>query len=216
VLADQPAWSPSGDRTVYNWASSLWIGSVAAWEVNSVVGNYGRKPAWSPDAARIAYGDERGGISIVALSGGAPILLTTGPDTRPAWSPDGRWIVFSSRRSGARNLWIVAAAGGEPRALTADAVKDDDPSWSPDGRFIAFASDRSGNDDIWVVRVESGALSQVTTDPAADGDPAWSPDGTQIAFTSMRSGYSNIWIASDLRTIAVEPATWSRLKQIYR
>jgi Tol biopolymer transport system component len=46
--------------------------------------------------------------------------------------------------------------------------------------------------------------------------PAWSPDGEQIASVSTRSGYPNIWIASDLRTIAVESTTWSRVKRLFR
>lgn len=138
------------------------------------------------------------------------------PGSMPAWSPDGEWIAFAADGPEGRDIWIVPAAGGKPRAVTGDAARDGDPSWSPDGRFLVFVSDRSGNEDLWVVRLENGALAQLTDDPADDWAPDWSADGKHITFVSARSGRGEIWIASDLRTLAAEPSSWGRVKQLFR
>jgi Tol biopolymer transport system component len=208
-----PAWSPAGDRIACAIGAVIGTYPAAGGPPSYPNANLtnARDPAWSPDGRRFAFrqGD---GIYTMPVGGGAAVRLTTGFDSDPAWSPDGRWVAFESLRSGNRDIWLVPSAGGEVVQLTHAPGSDAYPAWSPDGRLIAFASDRAGNDDIWVVRVANGAASQVTTDPASDHSPGWSPDGTRIAFASDRSGALNIWIASDLRTVAVEPATWSRIK----
>ncbi|HTT58408.1 MAG TPA: DPP IV N-terminal domain-containing protein, partial [Opitutaceae bacterium] len=62
-----------------------------------------------------------------------------GPLERPLWlrypaiSPDGTQIAFSFEG----NLFVVPAAGGTARALTANGHHNFMPVWSPDGKFIA-------------------------------------------------------------------------------
>jgi Tol biopolymer transport system component len=212
-LNSEPSWSPAGDRIVFTAESArLWLGDVAQSVLTPLV-NDGTDPAWSPDGAWIAY-VAQGAIWIIPAAGGTPTPLTGGRS--PAWSRDGNWIAYSSPHNGTWDVWIVPSHGGDARRITDGAGNDFHPTWSPDGDLIAFASDRSGNLDLWAVRVSSGSVSQITNHPGADSDPAWSPDGSQIAFTSDRSGVANIWVASDLRTVSVEPTTWSGLKQMYR
>jgi dipeptidyl aminopeptidase/acylaminoacyl peptidase len=76
-------------------------------------------PSLSPVGRRIAFGtesqvsvDDKGGIFVMDADGGNLVRLTDGFD--PRWSPDGEWLLFS-RSNG--DLWIVAAAGGEPRLI---------------------------------------------------------------------------------------------------
>ncbi len=56
---------------------------------------------------------------------------------------DGKEILFCAFRSGNRDLWVVPAAGGAARQLTAHEERDSYPTWSPDGTRIAFDSRRS-------------------------------------------------------------------------
>jgi dipeptidyl aminopeptidase/acylaminoacyl peptidase len=61
-------------------------------------------------------------------------------DRHPRWSPDGTSILFESTRSGTGQLWLVDAAGGEPRQLTTVSTGAGTGIWSRDGKQIAFVS----------------------------------------------------------------------------
>lgn len=113
-----------------------------------------------------------------------------------AVSPDGARVVFvltSTDYEGDRyraNLWLVDAAGGEPRQLTAARSRDAAPRWSPDGTRLAFTSDRDGGKrELWVIPVGGGEASPVRRPDGSrlheDGDitePCWSPDGSRLAY----------------------------------
>jgi dipeptidyl aminopeptidase/acylaminoacyl peptidase len=141
---------------------------------------------------------------------GAPRKFTAGQseDKQPRWSPDGTQIAFLSDRAtrGTAQLYVIAADGGEARALTSAANKRavERFAWSPGGGHIAFVSadeptpedqrrerERDDGDvygERWPfarLRLISLATGEVTTLVAGDRhvtDLAWSPDGTQIAY----------------------------------
>jgi tricorn protease len=55
----------------------------------------------------------------VPRDGGAARQLTTGGhESDPVFSPDGNWIAFSANYDGNRDVYVIPAAGGEPRRLT--------------------------------------------------------------------------------------------------
>ncbi len=108
----------------------------------------------------------------------------------PAISPDGRWVVYNvtttdlaaSRRR--TDLWLVAAAGGEPRRLSADSLGGRSARWSPDSRQLAYVTTRGGTPQVWVYDLAGGAPRQLTSlSTGADG-PVWAPSGRLIAFVS--------------------------------
>jgi serine/threonine protein kinase len=166
-------------------------------------------PVFSPDGESIAFRSSRdgGGIFIMGRTGESVRRLTQ-RGFNPVWFPDGKQVVFATEGGGnvetrgdlPSELWIVAAAGGEPRLLfTGDAVQ---PRVSPHARRIAFwglpaAGDPkrfSGNTrDIWTIGVDGSNPVRVTEDAANDWNPVWSPDGRWLYFLSNRAGSMNLW-----------------------
>ncbi|MBU2689998.1 MAG: DPP IV N-terminal domain-containing protein [Candidatus Eisenbacteria bacterium] len=212
-----PSWSPTGERIAF------YSGRVSGYNGTNIVnvetrelGHITTDPpadsriAWSPDGTKIAYsGRDPGngsGIWVVSAEGGRATRITPDPSNTYgfvlAWSPDGEMIAYSSpgdEEDGDRDIWVIPAAGGQPRRIAYYVGDEVQPTWSPDGKWIAYTRVLGGNYDIWMIAVDGGQAVRLTTDPAQDVQPAWSPDGSRIAFSSNRSGNSNIW------TLQVDP-----------
>lgn len=82
---------------------------------------------------------------VAATDGRTPPHRLTSPppgkrDARPRWHPGGAFVLFESNRSGTSQLWLVPAAGGEPRQLTFLSTGASHGVWSPDGTHVAFVS----------------------------------------------------------------------------
>jgi hypothetical protein len=100
------------------------------------------------------------------------------------WSPDGQWIVFHARPEGQADLFVIPAAGGQPRRLTRHPADDCLPSYSHDGRWIYFQSMRSGQSQVWRMPAEGGEATQITI---SGGDmPIESLDGTGLYYLRWR------------------------------
>lgn len=117
-------------------------------------------PQLSPDGRHVAYvvtevlkeeNRTQADVWIIPAEGahstgsgqGEARLLAGSPkhDRSPRWSPDGKWIAFESNRDGDFQIWIVPAAGGEPRKLTSLSTGASQPVWAPTGDKIAFVSE---------------------------------------------------------------------------
>ena len=82
------------------------------------------------------------------------------------------------------SLWLVPAAGGEPKQLTTAPGANNHPRWSPDGKSIAFVSHRGGSDQVWLLPIDGGEPHQLTKLPIDVSGPIWSPKGDKIAFAA--------------------------------
>ena len=133
--------------------------------------------AWSPDGRRIAFTVKD------AKAEGADDDAAPRVYERMRYKTDEGYLSDQRRK----HVWIVDAAGSEPRRLTDGDWDDQHPAWSPDGREIAFVSNRSGDRerntvaDIHVASVTDGKLRRVTDEVGQYGNPSWSPDGATIA-----------------------------------
>ena len=199
-------------------------------------------PQISPDGTRAVFvqklvdreGDTyRSHLWIVPLDGAPARQFTAGShqDSLPRWSPDGRWIAFLSDRSAPRaegkkpkQIHVIAADGGEARAVTSGNYSPVDLTWSPDGATLAFVGkpdipkpnsdvkiitrvrykfDGEGYWDgrykhIFTVPALGGAITQLTGGDFDHIDPVWSPDGRYLAFISNRTAEADFTNVTDL------------------
>jgi Tol biopolymer transport system component len=149
------------------------------------------RPAWAPQAERIAYSRHNGEAAdclsttepniFLINSSGAPIGPVTcrngkGSDTifpsnryaldgAPAWSPAEEEIVFTRKRL--------------------DGLDQDT------GEFLTF------REELFKVTVTGETITKLTDSNGreyAELTPAWSPDGKVIALGSQRDGDFDIWL----------------------
>jgi TolB protein len=85
------------------------------------------------------------------------------------------------------HIFVVDAAGGEPKRLTSANQRHIDPDWSPDGRRIAFVAFRNNRWNVFIMAADGSDIQQVTNEDF-NQDPAWSPDGLELVFVSGREG----------------------------
>jgi Tol biopolymer transport system component len=116
-------------------------------------------------------------------------------DTRAGAGLPEAALVYGQGPEGARSLYVVPVAGGEPKKLTDHpAASDGLPRWSRDGRSVVFASNRSGNWQLWSVPVEGGDPARVRANEHREWQADESPDGRFLAFLSNRDGPEYLWV----------------------
>ncbi len=157
---------------------------------------------WSPDSKQIAYVSTVPGPE-TADATGDPIVIT-----RYLYKPDageGDTRFNDNRR---REIFLIDAAGGTPRALTTAPREYHSIDWSPDGREIAAVSnldhdpDYFYNQDLVAVSVADGSIRRITTTESAEYQPKFSPDGKQIVFLGTKRGLT------DLETTMEDTHVW--------
>jgi hypothetical protein len=188
-----PDWSPNGQQIAFvakrGTSRDTYIMNADGTGERRVtqMSGWAVQPTWAPDGQRLAIVSVTAtgfDIFTTSINGGVATNITNanGYDSEPDWSPDGRQIVFTSDRSGTKQVMLMRADGGDPRALT-DAGGEE-PSWSPDGQKIAFTSYRNGSYQIWIMNADgSGELCL----NAPGNAPRFTFDGREIMF--MRDNY---------------------------
>src|SRR5277367_4981957 len=191
-------------------------------------------PEISPDGKRVVYEVSRTNwednaferdlwIMETATGEGHQLTASKKSSTNAAWSPDGKWIAFLSDRpgqisgtpEGKKQIYVIAADGGEARQLAKVETGVTNLAWSPDSKKLAFSAEdpepkamkdrkeKYGEYEVvhadynmshlWTLDIptsETGAVSEpmgLTKGPTFSvGEFTWSPDGTRIAFSAQR------------------------------
>jgi dipeptidyl aminopeptidase/acylaminoacyl peptidase len=191
-------------------------------------------PEISPDGKRVVYEVSRTNwednaferdlwIVETATGEGHQLTASKKSSTNAAWSPDGKWIAFLSDRpgqisgtpEGKKQIYVIAADGGEARQLTKVETGVNILAWSPDSKRLAFSAEdpepkamkdrkeKYGDYEVvhadynmshlWTLDIptsETGVISEpmrLTKGATFSvGEFTWSPDGTRIAFSAQR------------------------------
>jgi dipeptidyl aminopeptidase/acylaminoacyl peptidase len=168
-------------------------------------------PAWAPDGKSISYTERSrqffsGKLKVISFDvstgtarGLAKDLYVAKNDrggawaiNTAAWAPDSKALAVVLQETGWDKVFLIPAAGGNPRQLTSGESEDEDPVYSPDGKLIAIVSNRGIAEErhIWIVPVNGGAPWRLTHLDGIESSPQWSPDSMTIYFsraTSLRA-----------------------------
>lgn len=154
-------------------------------------------PAWSPGGERLVFlrqqSDGSTDLVTARVDGADPRVLLKSdgryPFLRhPAWSSDGRTIAVVRGTGGvAGEIWVVPAAGGEPRRPLTESgsIYSESPIFTPDGNGIIHTSNRGGAVNVWLLPLTGGEPVRLTTGTGPDQSPTVAADGS-IAFVNSR------------------------------
>lgn len=214
----EPAISPDGERIAFRSerdGGGIFVMGATGENVKRV-SDFGHNPTWSPDGKEIACGDEgplnpairnnpNSRLWSVNIDTGEKRELTKEDSIQPNWSPHGYRIAYGGRRNATqRDLWTIAAGGGETVEVTNDAAVEGSPVWSPDGKYLYFTSDRAGSMNVWRVPIDEqtgkllGPAEPLTTPSSSTAQLSFSRDGTRVA-------YAQIARAANLKRIEFDP-----------
>lgn len=215
-----PAFSPDGTRIAFH--SSREGGGIYLMDRNGQnvtrLSTDGHNPAWSPDNREIAIADDRvfdyegrshspSRLSAVNVQTGARRLITESDAVQPNWSPHGHRIAYwGVHQGGRRDIWTIAARGGEPIAVTDDQAVDWNPVWARDGRHLYFLSNRGGSMNLWRVPIDelsgrvAGPPEPATLPSASSQHLSFSVDGRAVVYVEMNRR-ENTW------QVSFDPAT---------
>ena len=199
VPVRQLSWSPRDDRIVFSrFRAGLWSVPPLGGAARRVL-EFGEAPKVSANGTRMVF--SRGMAIWTANADGSNAREVAGvpstpwtTDRSPVLSPDGQTIAFFQPREVPirGDIWVIPAAGGEPRQVTFDSCESGWPRWTPDGRSIVYSSARAGSLTLWRVPAAGGTPTALTTGAGEDTEADISADGRTLLYETQRKSWSLI------------------------
>ena len=144
---------------------------------------------WSPDGARIAFGDGRPERIVnvsKSLAGGVEEPMPTPPQMAVIsdWSSSGH-LLFSDETSESYDLWGADTKPfSKPFRYIQAPQRQMMGRFSPDAKWVAYASNESGRYEIWIQSFPSErARWQISTEGGYE--PVWRRDGKELFYRAL-------------------------------
>jgi tricorn protease len=106
-------------------------------------------PAWSPDSAKLAFGDKKQRLQIVDVESGRISLADQSARNDIvdySWSPDSLHLAYvKNDEANVGNIWVYSLREEQSRQLTSSDTQDANPVFDPKGRYLYFLSNRDFN-----------------------------------------------------------------------
>ena len=202
--------SPDGRHFAYNTTDGLYLRSMGAFEPRILTETEGggiALPFFSPDGQSIAYFELTGSLKRLALSGGAPVVITEGVlvSGSGTWTSDG--MIYVATREG---ILRVPANGGTPELVVPaeEAEWVDVPQLLPDGETLIFSVAVAGRgvssrwDDARIVAA-SLATGERTTILTGGSDARYLPTGHLVY--ALGTGLFAVGFDADSLTVGAGP-----------
>ena len=167
----QPVYSPDGNSIAFistRNGGGIFVMKSDGSEVTQVSDTAAYNPSWSPDGRELAVADDSvwdyemrntypsaSRLWAIDVATHQRRIITEHDAVQPNWSPHGHRVAFwGEQKGGRRDIWTVAASGGEPTLVTDDEFIDWNPVWSPDGEYLYFLSNRGAEMNLWRVSID--------------------------------------------------------------
>lgn len=195
-----------------NKRTHVWIVDVDRPEPRQLTSGlfYDHAVSFSPSGEEIAFlsnhepdpdANNNSDIFAVNLQGGVrQITATRGCEFDPSWSPDGKSIAYLATKRDITTIdsvaedahvWLIDAAGGRGRELTAKLDRRArSPRWANDGKHVFFLAGDEGETKLWAVKVEGDDLREIFRRPdrlESTPDQHWRARPYQISSFSLDS-----------------------------
>jgi dipeptidyl aminopeptidase/acylaminoacyl peptidase len=199
LSATAPRWSPDGKLLSYTAGPAQWFLHMDEPHAETTapkpfqISGVGGPPVFSPDSQWIAFTKKVSAPKnkTSELSEFDRLTQERFKGRMYDWMNfrfDGRGYLPDPRTTSPSELFLVAAAGGEPKQITHLGVDVLNPAWRRDGKALTFTASTHQRDeysyeraDLWTIAIGGEPKSLTADDGWHHLSPAWSPDGKTIA-----------------------------------